>query len=125
MSNQTEPGRPGEPQSNESFGDILKQFERDHSRKKAEGSREATVISVTAESVVLDIGFKTEGVLPIAELRGETLQPGDKLNVAIKGRDPEGYYLLTRGRFRVPRTGTPSRKLLRKSRPFSVRLQAL
>ncbi|HXU18225.1 MAG TPA: 30S ribosomal protein S1 [Terriglobales bacterium] len=102
MSNQTEPGRPGEPQSNESFGDILKQFERDHSRKKAEGSREATVISVTAESVVLDIGFKTEGVLPIAELRGETLQPGDKLNVAIKGRDPEGYYLLTRGKVSRP-----------------------
>ncbi|HKR86203.1 MAG TPA: S1 RNA-binding domain-containing protein, partial [Terriglobales bacterium] len=102
MSNQTAPGRPGEPQSNESFGDILKQFERDHSRKKAEGSREATVISVTADSVVLDIGFKTEGVLPIAELRGETLQPGDKLNVTIKGRDPEGYYLLTRGKVSRP-----------------------
>jgi len=102
MSNQTEPGRPGEPQSNESFGDILKQFERDHSRKKAEGSREATVISVTAESVVLDIGFKTEGVLPIAELRGETLQPGDKLKVSIKGRDPEGYYLLTRAKIARP-----------------------
>jgi small subunit ribosomal protein S1 len=102
MSNQTAPGRPGEPQSNESFGDILKQFERDHTQKKAEGSREATVISVTADSVVLDIGFKTEGVLPIAELRGETLQSGDKLNVTIKGRDPEGYYLLTRGRVSRP-----------------------
>jgi small subunit ribosomal protein S1 len=102
MSNQTAPGRPGEPQSNESFGDILKQFERDHSRKKAEGSREATVISVTADSIVLDIGFKTEGVLPIAELRGETLQSGDKLNVTIKGRDPEGYYLLTRGKVSRP-----------------------
>ena len=102
MSNQTAPGRSGEPQSNESFGDILKQFERDQSRKKVEGSREATVISVTADSVVLDIGFKTEGVLPIAELRGETLQPGDKLNVTIKGRDPEGYYLLTRGKVSRP-----------------------
>lgn len=89
-------------QSNESFGEILKQFERDHSLKKAEGSREATVISVMADSVVLDIGFKTEGVLPIAELRGETVRPGDKLKVAVKGRDPEGYYLLTRGKISRP-----------------------
>ena len=102
MSDQTAPETPVEMQSSESFGDILKQFERDHSPKKAEGSREATVISVTAESVVLDVGFKTEGVLPIAELRGETLQPGDRLNVTIKGRDPEGYYLLTRGKVSRP-----------------------
>ncbi len=102
MSNQTAPGTPGEKQTNESFGEILKQFERDHSLKKAEGSREATVISVTADSVVLDVGFKTEGVLAIAELRGETVQPGDKLTVAIKGRDPEGYYLLTRGKISRP-----------------------
>lgn len=100
MSNQTAPETPVE--NRESFGDILKQFERDHSAKKAEGSREGTVISVAADSVVLDVGFKTEGVLPISELRGETVNPGDKLNVTIKGRDPEGYYQLTRGKISRP-----------------------
>jgi small subunit ribosomal protein S1 len=100
MSDQTAPGTPIEDR--ESFGDILKQFERNHSAKKAEGSREGTVISITADSVVLDIGFKTEGVLPISELRGETVHPGDKLNVTIKGRDPEGYYQLTRGKISRP-----------------------
>ncbi|HEV2173341.1 MAG TPA: 30S ribosomal protein S1 [Nitrospira sp.] len=100
MSNQTAPETPVE--NRESFGDILKQFERDHSAKKAEGSREGTVISIAADSVVLDVGFKTEGVLPISELRGETVQPGDKLNVTIKGRDPEGYYQLTRGKVSRP-----------------------
>lgn len=102
MSNQTAPGSAGETQSNESFGDILKQFERDRSRHPSQGPREATVISVGADSVVLDVGYKTEGILPIGELRGETVQPGDKLNVAIKGRDPEGYYLLTRGKVARP-----------------------
>jgi len=100
MSDQTAPETPVE--TRESFGDILKQFERAHSTKKAEGSREGTVISITADSVVLDVGFKTEGVLPISELRGETVQPGDKLNVTIKGRDPEGYYQLTRGKVSRP-----------------------
>jgi len=98
MSNPTAPETPVE----NSFGDILKQFERDHSAKKAEGSREGTVISITADSVVLDVGFKTEGVLPISELRGDTVNPGDKLNVTIKGRDPEGYYQLTRGKVSRP-----------------------
>ena len=55
-------------QANESFADILKQFEKNRTAKPVEGSREATVISISADSVVLDIGFKTEGVLPMAEL---------------------------------------------------------
>src|SRR4029078_10829932 len=102
MSNQTAPEPSRETRSNESFGDILQQFERNHSPQKSEGSREATVISVTADSLVLDVGFKTEGILSIAELRGETVQPGDKLKVSIKGRDPERYYLLTRARIARP-----------------------
>jgi len=102
MSNQTTPEPHRETRSNESFGDILKQFERNQSTQKSEGWREATVISVTADSVVLDVGFKTEGVLSIGELRGEAVQPGDKMKVAIKGRDPEGYYLLTRAKISRP-----------------------
>jgi small subunit ribosomal protein S1 len=87
-------------ESGESFADILKQFEKSHTKKPAEGSREATVISISADSVVLDIGFKTEGVLALAELGqdSEKVKPGDKLQVSIKGRDPEGYYQLTRGK---------------------------
>src|SRR5512140_2971241 len=102
MSNQTTPETPAEIQSADSFGDILKQFEHDHSHKKTEGSREGTVVSITADSVVLDFGFKTEGLLPVSELRGETVKPGDKLNVTVKGRDPEGYYQLTRGKISRP-----------------------
>ena len=55
---------------------------------------------MSADAVVLDIGFKTEGVLPVAELGKDldSVKPGDKLQVTIKGRDPEGYYQLTRGK---------------------------
>src|SRR5579862_7409921 len=89
-------------ESTESFGDILSQYQKSHSRK-TEGSRQlqATVISVTAESVFFDIGFKSEGILPLTALQGETLKPGDKALVTVKGRDLDGYYELSR--FKVER----------------------
>jgi len=88
----------------ESFGTILSQFERSHTPKSAEGLREGTVVSVSSDSVFIDLGFKTEGVLPLSEFQNdrETLKPGDKLQVTIKGRDPEGYYLLTRSKAARP-----------------------
>ena len=102
MSDQNTPEVAVDNPSADSFGDILSQFERGHSMKKVEGSREGTVVSVAADSVVLDVGLKTEGILPLAELRGEAVKLGDKLNVTVKGRDPEGYYQLTRGKISRP-----------------------
>jgi len=86
----------------ESFGDILSQYTKNNSRK-TEGSRQlqATVIAVNAESVFFDIGYKSEGILPLAALQGETLKPGDKCLVTVKGRDLDGYYELSR--FKVER----------------------
>jgi small subunit ribosomal protein S1 len=86
----------------ESFGDILSQYQKSHSRK-TEGSRQlqGTVIAVNAEAVFFDIGYKSEGILPLAALQGETLKPGDKALVTVKGRDLDGYYELSR--FKVER----------------------
>jgi small subunit ribosomal protein S1 len=86
----------------ENFGDILSQFQKTHSRKAEDGKQlQATVISVTAEAVYFDIGYKSEGILPITALQGQTLKPGDKVSVTVKGRDPDGYYELSR--FKVER----------------------
>ncbi len=89
-------------ESAESFGDILSQYTKSNSRK-TEGSRQlqATVIAVNAEAVFFDIGYKSEGILPLAALQGETLKPGDKALVTVKGRDLDGYYELSR--FKVER----------------------
>ena len=90
------------PEKTESFGEILSQFQKSHSRKK-EGQQqlEGTVIAVTNESVFFDIGFKSEGILPLTALQGEALKPGDKALVTVKGRDLDGYYELSR--FKVER----------------------
>jgi small subunit ribosomal protein S1 len=106
--------RPADPKSpttnepNESFGDILSEYEQSHTHRiREEGKRglEGTVVAITGESVFLDIGYKTEGIIPLAEFvaAGESLKPGDKMPVSIKGRDPEGYYELSRIKVERPK----------------------
>jgi len=96
-------------ESNESFGDLLAQFEKSNKRKADDGTSQlqGTVISVSADTIFLDIGFKIEGVLPLTTFqsatRGATPQPGDKMAVAIKGRNAEGYYELSYGKIQRPR----------------------
>ncbi|MBI2818074.1 MAG: S1 RNA-binding domain-containing protein [Acidobacteria bacterium] len=88
-------------ESSESFQDIFSEYERSRSQKREELGKglEGTVISVSADSVLLDVGFKTEGILPVSALPpGREVKPGDKLPVTITGRDPEGYYKLALGR---------------------------
>jgi len=93
-------------ESTESFETLLCQYEQDRSRNAEEASkgREGTVVAVTADSVLVDIGFKSEGILPLSmfQSRGQTVQPGDKLLVTVKGRGPEGYYELSLGKVARP-----------------------
>ena len=95
------------PESGESFGAIFSEYEQSHARKGEGGSRqiEGTVVAVSADSVFVDIGYKTEGVLPLAIFQSgnETVKPGDQLLVSVKGRNLEGYYELSRFKVEQPR----------------------
>jgi small subunit ribosomal protein S1 len=89
---------------NESFGDLLSQFEQSHTHRPEEGKGlEGTVVTVSGESVFLDIGYKTEGIIPVADFAGDPVKPGDKVAVSIKGRDSEGYYQLSKIRVERPK----------------------
>jgi small subunit ribosomal protein S1 len=104
---------PSEPQvdpieeSTESFADLLSAFERSHSHKAEPGSRqlEGTVVSVSADQVFLDIGYKAEGVLPRSafENNAEAVKPGDSFPVSVTGRNTEHYYELSRFKVAQPR----------------------
>jgi small subunit ribosomal protein S1 len=100
------PNTPEQPNAepNESFEDILKQYEKSHTQKTEEGRKQlvGTVVAVNAESVFLDIGYKTEGILPLTAFQNETVKPGDQLPVTVKGRNQEGYYELSRFKERRP-----------------------
>src|SRR3984957_9164942 len=94
-------------ENSESFDAIFSEYEQSHSRQPEGGGRqiESTVIAVSADSVYLDIGYKTEGVLPLAPFQSanEEVKPGDKFLVAVKGRNAEGYYELSRFKVEQPR----------------------
>src|SRR5258708_1504303 len=85
-------------ENEESFQELFSQYEKGQSRKPEEGTRqlEGRVVAVTADSVLIDIGFKSEGILPLTAFNGEPVKPGDRLPVSVQGRDPEGYYTLSR-----------------------------
>jgi small subunit ribosomal protein S1 len=88
---------PEEPQV--SFADLLKDFERSHSHRGDPGQRQlkGVVVSLTAEQVFLDIGYKTEGVLPRAAFakNADGVSVGDTFPVSVTGRNEEHYYELS------------------------------
>jgi small subunit ribosomal protein S1 len=95
----------------ESFGSLLSQFEKTHGgQSKTEASqKEGIVISISPDSVFLDIGFKIEGVLSRGEFENNAqgITVGDRFPVSVKGRNEEGYYALSRLKIAQP-TDWPS-----------------
>ena len=91
-------------ESEEDFAALLR--EDDASRATAVdrsgGSKQidGRVIAISADTVYLDIGYKTEGILPLALFANDAspVAPGDVVRVTVKGRDLDGYYELTRQR---------------------------
>jgi small subunit ribosomal protein S1 len=114
MSNESNPNTPpevlGAPEaiddSTESFGSLLSQFEKTHGgQSKTEPSqKEGIVISISSDSVFLDIGFKIEGVLSRGEFENNAqgITVGDRFPVSVKGRNEEGYYALSRLKIAQP-----------------------
>ncbi|SEG52208.1 small subunit ribosomal protein S1 [Bryocella elongata] len=102
---QTQPvlAEPEEPE--EAFADIFSAYQKTSNRRLGEEGRQiqGTVVTVDAESVFVDIGFKSEGILALTAFpkATEAPKPGDSLIVSVKGRDPDGYYQLSL--FRAPK----------------------
>ncbi|MFZ0746230.1 MAG: 30S ribosomal protein S1 [Terracidiphilus sp.] len=94
----------------EDFAALLSEFERSHTHKPASGAKQlqGTVVSLSADQVFLDIGYKTEGVLPRSafENNAEGVEPGQNIPVSVTGRNEEGYYELSRFKVAQPRDWT-------------------
>src|SRR5260370_33024994 len=68
----------------ESVKGVFSEYEQSHSRKSEPGShgREGTALVVTADSIVLDVGFRTERVLPLTAVPPDKPpEPGDATTV--------------------------------------------
>ncbi len=91
----------------ESFADLLSAFERTHSHKAEPGAKQlqGVVVSLSAEQVFVDIGYKTEGVLARSTFKdnADGVKAGDTFPVSVTGRNEEHYYELTRFHVAQPR----------------------
>ena len=101
--------RESEPvaESTESFGALLSEFEQSRTHRSEDGSKqlEGRVVSVSLESVFLDIGYKIEGALlrSAFDNNADGVVVGDRFPVSIKGRNEEGYYDLSRLKIAQPK----------------------
>lgn len=76
----------------EDFGAILEKFEQDQTTFHSGETVKGKVIGVSEHGVVVDFGYKSEGVVPIEEFtspEGEiTVKDGDEVEVVIKNIHP-------------------------------------
>jgi small subunit ribosomal protein S1 len=80
------------------FAEILSSFEREHSEGASGENMSGTIVSVGPENILVDIGRKIEGVLPVAKWREtEEGEPsvGKSITVSSGPRNEEGYYQLS------------------------------
>jgi small subunit ribosomal protein S1 len=105
-----------EDPENESFGDILKEFESSHKvtrqstgkSGRGRGKRQerpssavrGTVVGISSDTVLIDYGAKSEGIIPVASLRDKegnlTVKRGDTFDVTVTGYNNEGMAKLSR-----------------------------
>src|SRR6266498_2908058 len=84
----------------EDFGQLLDQFEQEQSSLQEGEVVRGTVVGITERGVVIDFGYKSEGIVNQNEFieNGQiTVKPGDEVNVLVKNMETsEGYPLLSR-----------------------------
>ncbi|MDR3738901.1 MAG: S1 RNA-binding domain-containing protein, partial [Terracidiphilus sp.] len=91
--------------SMEDFSAALEAFEREQAAEaaavEAYGDKvvSGTVIKQTEKHLVVDVGLKSEGLVPLEQVVDHTgavkFQPGEVIDVVIEREEPEGGYLVS------------------------------
>src|SRR5215467_15314724 len=80
------------PQGEDSFAALFEESLKNEEIKEGEIVH-GTVIQVTKDYVVVDIGYKSEGQVPLAEFVGPdgqvSVKPGDRIEVLLESRENE------------------------------------
>src|SRR5882762_713948 len=82
------------------FGALLDQFEQEQAGFQEGEVVRVTVVDITERGVVIDFGYKSEGIVNQAEFTEDgklTVKPGDEVDVLIKSMEThEGFPVLSR-----------------------------
>ena len=89
----------------EDFSAQLEAFEREQAAEAAaveaygDSIVAGTILKLTDKHAVIDVGLKSEGLLPIEQVLDHTgepkFKPGDVIDVVIEREEPEGGYLVS------------------------------
>ena len=91
----------------EDFAAALESFDREQAAAEAAAAQvvddativQGTVVKLTDKHVVVDVGLKSEGLIPLEQVLDHTGEPklkaGDPVEVVIEREDPEGGYQLS------------------------------
>jgi small subunit ribosomal protein S1 len=100
-----EPHAAVQTESQDDFSAALEAFEREQAAEaaavEAYGDKlvPGTVIKQTDKHLVVDVGLKSEGLVPLEQVVDHTgqvkFQPGDVIDVVIEREEPEGGYLVS------------------------------
>jgi small subunit ribosomal protein S1 len=92
-------------ESMDDFSEALAAFEREQAAEaaavEAYGDKlvSGTVIKQTEKHLVIDVGLKSEGLVPLEQVQDHTgavkFNPGDVIDVVIEREEPEGGYLVS------------------------------
>ena len=92
-------------ESMDDFSEALAAFEREQAAEaaavEAYGDKvvSGTVIKQTEKHLVIDVGLKSEGLVPLEQVLDHTgavrFNPGDVIDVVIEREEPEGGYLVS------------------------------
>jgi len=84
----------------EDFGQLLDQFEQEQSTLQEGEVVRGTVVGITERGVVIDFGYKSEGIVNPSEFMEDgkiTVKRGDEVDVLVKNMETgEGYPVLSR-----------------------------
>ena len=84
----------------EDFGQLLDQFEQEQSSLQEGEVVRGTVVGLTERGVVIDFGYKSEGIVNPNEFMEDgqiSVKPGDEVDVLVKNMETsEGFPLLSR-----------------------------
>ncbi len=88
----------------EDFAAALESFDREQAAEAAAMQSDehvvtGTVIKLTDKHVVVDVGLKSEGLIPLEQVLDHAgqpkLKPGDTVEVVVEREEPEGGYLVS------------------------------
>jgi small subunit ribosomal protein S1 len=82
-----------EPELEESEQSFSELFEKSIKELNVGDVVEGTIVQINPDSVVVDVGYKSEGIIPLSELADEngqvTVEIGDKIDVLFEKRENE------------------------------------